>query len=698
MQRNSSFFPPFALLLALGALGACSDGGGGKKEPLDAGDDGGEAVVDEPDASEEGDSEAPCVPKGCDEQGFECGTAEDGCGNPLDCTGVKECEFPEVCGADNRCGCTPKTCDELSAGAGAQACGTVSDGCGGQIECAGCDGFDGERWTCSAGYCECPAVSKEAACAARECGAVADGCGGDLDCGSCASPARGCSDAGACACKSNAEYATTACAGKTCGTVTVDGCAFDCGGACGNTCASGAACSACECPGGSQCGSAGTCCTPSSQAALCAQAECGAVVTDTCTGTSYTCGCSAGTTCVDKLYIQNATKNSCVADAQARILGGYVVRAHSFQEFVGGLQRAETVSRVRVVQTAGGLRLEDTGCVATTLSETGLFGSSTPVRSVARAYTNIPSLVASFTSDGATFARTAATREPAGFWPGLPPYCDGTSTTPVATANQADFAAIPSALNPNQITPDSGSDKEWLPRACTCPRSANVCTGEITAGCMPAAALNTTGSTDCRVNDVDNDTLPGFSVITSAAGSTFAAGVSAGRTVWNGVVSSTGFHTAQAPADKGAAQAFVYCSGFGCLGISNNATVRPCRPEFNPIQFAPLTPAEDRAFSCSTLYNTSLATLGTATQWDQVSNAVKQSAIEAYFNGQLRALPTCGSGNSCPTGMLCKSGSCYPKTSAAACTDNAECGEGWKCLNGACWPTGITSCEDRTTP
>src|SRR6185295_13905581 len=113
----------------------------------------------------------------------------------------------------------------------------------------------------------------------------------------------------------------------TCGTVAVDGCTFSCGTIpCTDTCASGASCSSCTCSGGQickpgvvQCCSPAT--TPAAIAALCGD-TCGQSVTDPCTGESVTCGCTGGAGCVDKAFVEGATKNVCLPANQASILGG----------------------------------------------------------------------------------------------------------------------------------------------------------------------------------------------------------------------------------------------------------------------------------------------------------------------------------------------------------------------------------------
>ena len=83
-----------------------------------------------------------CSPKSCADLGYDCGQANDGCGNVLDCGGAAACTGVEYCGGGgfNKCGgnfvtspdggatCTPATCTSLG-----YNCGSAGDGCGGAI-------------------------------------------------------------------------------------------------------------------------------------------------------------------------------------------------------------------------------------------------------------------------------------------------------------------------------------------------------------------------------------------------------------------------------------------------------------------------------------------------------------------------------------------------------------------------------------
>ncbi len=72
-----------------------------------------------------------CQPKTCQDLGYECGQADDGCGGTLDCGGCGEHQACE----NHKCveNCTPKTCDDLG-----YKCGQADDGCGGTLDCGTC--------------------------------------------------------------------------------------------------------------------------------------------------------------------------------------------------------------------------------------------------------------------------------------------------------------------------------------------------------------------------------------------------------------------------------------------------------------------------------------------------------------------------------------------------------------------------------
>jgi len=82
-----------------------------------------------------------CVPRTCEDQGFNCGLAGDGCddGVVLHCGG---CPAEQVCGGGDvsgggTCGtglCKPRTCADVGA-----TCGKIGDGCGALVDCGTCD-------------------------------------------------------------------------------------------------------------------------------------------------------------------------------------------------------------------------------------------------------------------------------------------------------------------------------------------------------------------------------------------------------------------------------------------------------------------------------------------------------------------------------------------------------------------------------
>src|SRR6185369_10327964 len=89
------------------------------------------------------DGGSVCVPKNCQQAGIGCGPAGDGCGNVLNCT---TCTPPQWCGGGGfaKCGgntnfldaagiCKPKTCQQQG-----YNCGPANDGCGNLLQCGTC--------------------------------------------------------------------------------------------------------------------------------------------------------------------------------------------------------------------------------------------------------------------------------------------------------------------------------------------------------------------------------------------------------------------------------------------------------------------------------------------------------------------------------------------------------------------------------
>lgn len=76
-----------------------------------------------------------CQPRTCQQQGYDCGLAGDGCDDGLvlscgTCTNGRTCGGggTGVCGTG---ACVPRTCSELE-------CGLIGDGCGGAVNCGQC--------------------------------------------------------------------------------------------------------------------------------------------------------------------------------------------------------------------------------------------------------------------------------------------------------------------------------------------------------------------------------------------------------------------------------------------------------------------------------------------------------------------------------------------------------------------------------
>jgi hypothetical protein len=91
-----------------------------------------------------------CTPETCAQQNITCGPAGDGCGN-LIAGGCGVCTPPGTCGGGgvaSQCpgtqGCTPRTCQELGF-----SCGPAGDGCGNLI--AGGCGTCSPPETCGGG-------------------------------------------------------------------------------------------------------------------------------------------------------------------------------------------------------------------------------------------------------------------------------------------------------------------------------------------------------------------------------------------------------------------------------------------------------------------------------------------------------------------------------------------------------------------
>ncbi len=113
---------------------------------------------------------AICLPATCEQLGYECGQATDGCGGTLKCGG---CDQGQVC-KGHKCVCQPRTCQGLG-----YECGQATDGCGGTLKCGGCD----QGQVCQGHKCVCQPRTCQGL--GYECGQATDGCGGTLKCGGC---------------------------------------------------------------------------------------------------------------------------------------------------------------------------------------------------------------------------------------------------------------------------------------------------------------------------------------------------------------------------------------------------------------------------------------------------------------------------------------------------------------------------------
>lgn len=225
------------VIIVLVVLAACNVGDDSAIEYQNNND----ADAGEVDDTDDGDAE--CLAVTCEDLGVECGTHDDGCDGQLDCgdCGAGECqddyscscvgepdwylceeeaiecgqaEVVDACGEDriiecaqcsgletcedNVCGCTPSSCEALSAN-----CGTHPDGCGGDVSCGDCgddyycaEQSDGSH-QCEQGVCDpetCESLD-------IECGLASDECGGALDCGTCSGSQEACDMDNQCVCQ-----------------------------------------------------------------------------------------------------------------------------------------------------------------------------------------------------------------------------------------------------------------------------------------------------------------------------------------------------------------------------------------------------------------------------------------------------------------------------------------------------------------
>ncbi|HLK35152.1 MAG TPA: hypothetical protein VKU41_00280 [Polyangiaceae bacterium] len=293
-----------------------------------------------------------CVPETCQELGYTCGAAGDGCGGLIQCG---TCSAPGYCGGGgfDKCGgivglgpdggplvaCTPATCQSLG-----YQCGPAADGCGGLLDCGTCPGGQtcggGGAFKCgsSEGGTTTTCVPKTCQSLGFNCGVAGDGCGGLLTCGSCSSP-QFCGGGGFNVCGSNNGLGPDG--GAICTPRTCQDLGFNCGPA-GDGCGGLLDCGSCTSPqfcgggGFNKCGSGGTdggppasclnvgsacsfagqCCTGQCAGGVCAFPTC---VSDggSCTGNTQCCSgsCSSGT-CASLNNTCRTLGNTCTQDTQ----------------------------------------------------------------------------------------------------------------------------------------------------------------------------------------------------------------------------------------------------------------------------------------------------------------------------------------------------------------------------------------------
>lgn len=599
----------------------------------------------EEDADDETDANMSCEPKGCSELGYECGTPDDGCGDPLDCG---SCDSPDTCGGGGQpyvCGCTPKTCEELQSDRGALVCGVHADGCGGQIDCgtSQCTGVN----TCGGGGVvdECGCAPNLEACAGKQCGTADDGCGNTVQCGEnagqCGSAARACGASQTCECKTTDA---TICAGG-CGIKSVDGCSIDCG-PCSNQCASGASCAACTCPGSEVCsGSTGTCCTPEAPATTCGAAQCGTAVNNC--GVVVNCGqCQNGDVC--------AAGGKCENPVKAALVGKYAVRSVGFGVAASMVTRAEGLLLVEISQDSGGqLTIKEQSCASAGYVQGPLGESNLTAVGPALSKNLVPTVLGLDLSQSKNVPgpkewvrdKQPPEQNVTGWRRGWPTYCPAGSGAPDASlpgyyGPQGQGSSDPRAL---------GALKPWLGgAACFCPAEEvakrGLCagkTGSERAACVsdwaqnalpfaPNKASVSSDVTDCRVVDDDLDGFPGTTSVLNYLGSATLRTTSVFANVFWGAIDTSGAkkHWGVSQDQTGLAAASVACeslSGLGavacstgggtyCPGYPTAAGTVPSKDNrVNPIDFAPLDSLPEPAggWTCQAIYDRKASLFGT---------------------------------------------------------------------------------------
>lgn len=671
-----------------GNTGSDASAGNNDPDPMDAGKDSGSPDV-------------PCTPlySGCDDKypGVDpstlCGEIDNGCGVLIDCDAEDDnCSGFDIACNDpdkpNQCGCEPKTCEDVVAG-GAN-CGGPSDGCGLTLNCGSCEGAQ-DLCNSTTFQCECVGVPEGTACSGRACGTASDGCGTDTDdytCGTC-SDVRTCNvGESAATCECDATKRAAACGAQNCGTASLDGCSFNCdpgnvGTPCVTACTSLGACNACTCPGTEVCNNQ-LCCQPLTKPAACGAQDCGSV-SDGCGGT-IPCGdngggCGAGQACADPTYNLDAPTRAsarvqqCLPSDQANLLGKYSVRTHVFRGLnppsgSDATQRAEAISLVTIEKSGGQLRMIDIGCVATGVD------SDNANPTLAPAYFNIPQVVVPLTVGASSWTRPFKPT-PTGYIAEQPPFCDNGTLLP---ANDGEFDTTPDNLVTSNVK-DSDIVKGWRAGNCTC------VTGDQAALPTETTASNFSTVTDCRVNDIDSDGKPGFTLVGSSVGIGISTQVVTNAQVkWDGSIVPSGYHAGAATEPAQIDRNFVGCSAiFGC-GLITQTVDWSCGAEYNRVQFVKLL-GTDQNKTCLDFYSDKTPDgLG-----DQDQNSI---------NSAFSAIPatSCTTTADCDDGLVCKAGACWPMTTPGACAVNADCGDEtkWECgFDKACWPiscNGLACC------
>ncbi len=256
------------------------------------------------------DQTPSCNALTCQQQGFNCGRAGDGCGNEI-VGGCGTCQNGQICGyGGNANVCGGPTCTPIAACPPGYTCGQYPNGCGGLINCGTCTvpgqtcGGGGVANQCGAPVCQ----TKTCGQLGVSCGDTTNGCSGTQNCGNCVPGTTTCGGGGSAGVCGAPPCTKKTCAPNQCGSMP-DGC--------------GGVLTCNPCPQGQTCGGGGqanVCGTASCTVKTCAEvgATCGQA-SNGCGGVTANCGtCPVGQVCFNNVCsTPQCTPTTCAAQGVA---------------------------------------------------------------------------------------------------------------------------------------------------------------------------------------------------------------------------------------------------------------------------------------------------------------------------------------------------------------------------------------------